>query len=119
VTGRRTARIAARTKRGTTFRFTLSEAATTRLVIARKLPGRRKGSRCVKPQRTLKRVCSRYVTAVTLTRGRTLAGANRVAYSGRVGTRTLARGTYRAMLTATDAAQNRSIAKTVTFTIVR
>lgn len=35
--------------RGTTFRYTLSEAATVKIAISRLLPGRRKGKSCVAP----------------------------------------------------------------------
>src|SRR6185503_8128882 len=104
-----------RAKRGTTFRFRLSENAAVRIVVARKLAGRRKGKRCVAPTRKLRRAkrCSRFKTKHTLRRAKGVAGLNRVAYSGRVGTTKLRPGTYRATLTATDAAGNRSRARTV------
>jgi hypothetical protein len=46
-------------------------------------------------------------------------GPNAKRFSGRVGRRTLAPGAYRARVTATDAAGNRSAAATVPFVVVR
>ncbi|HMJ35223.1 MAG TPA: hypothetical protein VK501_15035 [Baekduia sp.] len=104
---------------GTTFRFTLSEAATTRMAIARELPGRRKGKSCVKATKKLAHAkrCTRAVAAGTLTR-RLRAGAAKVTFTGRVGRKALARGTYVATLTATDAAGNRSTSARVRFVVV-
>lgn len=109
----------ARAKRGTAFRFTLSEDARTTITIERAVPGRRKGKRCIKPQRRLKRKCTRYVRSHTLTRRGTVRGANRIAYSGRVGRRALGPGRYRATLVATDPAGNRSKPAAVSFAVVR
>jgi Tol biopolymer transport system component len=123
VAARRTAASAKRkrAKKGTTFRFTLSEAAATKIVIARKSAGRRKGKRCVRPTRKLRKAkrCSRFTTAATLKRSKTAQGANRIAYSGRIGKKKLRPGPYRATLTATDAAGNRSRARRVSFRVVR
>jgi hypothetical protein len=90
-------------------------------VVARKLAGRRKGKRCVAPTRKLRRAkrCSRFKTRHTLRRAKDVAGLNRIAYSGRVGRTKLRPGTYRATLTATDAAGNRSRARTVSFRVVK
>jgi CSLREA domain-containing protein len=112
--------VSARAKRGTTFRYTLSEAARVKIVIARAAAGRRKGKRCAKPTRRLRRAkkCTRFAKSGTLTRA-SKAGANKVPFSGRIGTKKLKPGRYRAVLTATDAAGNRSLAKTLRFRIVR
>jgi hypothetical protein len=59
------------------------------------------------------------VTLFTLTRARTHAGANRVAFSGRTKRATLRRGSYRARLTAGDRAGNRSKTVTLKFVVVR
>jgi hypothetical protein len=82
---------------GTTFRYTLSEAATVTIVISRQASGRR---------------------LFTLTRasGR---GPNRLAFSGRTASRALAPGSYRAALTATDRAGNTSRKHTVVFRVVK
>ena len=45
-------------------------------------------------------------------------GANTLEFSGRIGRRALKRGRYRAVITATDAAGNRSAAKSVRFRVV-
>ena len=110
-----------RAKRGTTFRFRLSENATVRIVIARRLAGRRKGKRCVAPTRKLQRAkrCSRFKTAHTLRRSKAVSGLNRVAYSGRVGKTKLRPGTHRATLVATDAAGNGSRARRISFRVVK
>ena len=107
-------------KRGTTLRFTLSEAATVRIGVQRAGKGRRKGGKCVKPTKALRRAkrCTRFAAVRTLTR-KGAAGANRVAFSGRIGKRKLKRGKYRMALRATDAAGNRSAVRRVGFRIVR
>lgn len=120
----RTAVSAARRKRrapiGTTFRFTLNEAAVVRIRIERKLPGRVSGGRCVKPTRRLahKRRCTRYVLVKTLIRRHLKAGANRVAFSGRIGRRALKPGGYRAIFTP-SAGTRKGRAHRLRFTIVR
>ncbi len=107
-------------KMGTVFRYTLSEAATVRIVIAQRVLGRRVGKRCVAPTRKLRhaRRCARIFVKMTLTRTSHL-GENRVAFSGRIGSRKLAPGRYQATITATDAARNASKPQTIAFTIVR
>jgi hypothetical protein len=97
VAGRATAVAASR--RGTTIRFGLSEAATVSLRVERVVAGRR-------------------VAAGTLRRT-ARAGANRVAFSGRIGRRALRRGRYRLTVRATDAAGNRSTVRTRAFRVVR
>jgi hypothetical protein len=47
------------------------------------------------------------------------AGANAIPFSGRIGTHPLASGRYRATITATDPAGNRSDARRASFTIMR
>jgi hypothetical protein len=82
-------------KRGTTFRYKLSEAATVAFTIQRK-----KGKRYVKAKKFSKT---------------SKAGANK----RKLVTRKLKPGRYRATLVATDAAKNRSKAKRLTFRIKR
>jgi hypothetical protein len=117
-----TAAAAAKRKRapvGTTFLFTLNEAATVTISIDRAAAGRRSGKRCVKPTRKLARHkrCTRFVHAGTLTRA-SGAGANHVAFSGRIGKRKLSTGSYRATLVA-SAGTARGLTKTLHFKIVR
>jgi chitodextrinase len=119
--------VAAAVPRGTRFTYTLSEAARARLTIARAEKGVRVGSACRKRTRRLLaqlrkkkqriRSCTRYVRAGVLTRT-SHQGANRVAFSGRIGKRALKPARYRTTLVATDAAGNASAPRNVTFTIV-
>jgi len=115
----RAAKKAKRHKKGTTFGYTLSKDATVKIVIAQTASGRRRGKRCVAPTRRLgkARRCTRIITKGTLTRT-SHQGSNRVAFSGRIGSRKLAPGRYQATLTATDPAKNTSKPQTIAFTIV-
>jgi hypothetical protein len=88
--------VSARVFRGTVFRYKLSEAARVVVAIRRARTGRTVG----KLIRTGKR------------------GANSIRFSGRLGSKALRPGSYRAVLTATDAAGNRSAPKTTRFRIV-
>jgi glucose/arabinose dehydrogenase len=114
------ARAAARAPQGSAFRFTLSERSTVILRIDRATSGRRVGKRCVAPTRRLRRrrACTRFVRAGTLTRSLP-SGLRSIAFSGRIGRRALRVGSYRAVVTAVDAARNVSRARTVTFQILR
>jgi hypothetical protein len=116
-----TAISAGRAPRGTTFRFTLSENATTRITITKQIKGHRKTrhSACRAARRHQKRNCTRAIAIVTLIRAHTAKGANAVAFSGRFGRKHLTPGSYTATLTATDAAGNRSKPRSVSFTVVR
>jgi hypothetical protein len=101
------------------FRFHLSETAAVKLKIQRALPGRRQGGACRAPSarnRTGRR-CTRFVRLTTLS-ATGKQGANTVPFSGRVKRRKLATGRYRALVTAVDAAGNRSIARAVSFKVV-
>lgn len=80
---------------GTTFSFRLSEAATVKLTFA-------KGS---------------HKLGVLTVKGH--AGANKVAFKGRVGHRRLSPGRYRVTLVATNAAGNASASAHLAFKIVR
>jgi Domain of unknown function (DUF4394) len=110
-----------RAPRGSRLRFTLSEAADVRVLIERALPGRRVGRRCKPPTRKLRgrRRCTRFKRVGTLRRSNRPAGRNEFPFSGRIGRRALAPGGYRARITATDPAGNRSRARRGRFTIVR
>ena len=105
---------------GTAIRFTVSEPATVRIVIARRQSGRRSGKRCVKPTVRLRRraACTRTITAVTLTR-RERAGRASVTFSGRwARARSLRPGPHQATLQAADAAGNVSARRVLRFTVV-
>jgi len=111
-------------KRGTAFRFTLSEAADVRIRFERQLPGRRvkvKGRRrCVKPTRKnrAKTKCSRWTNAGLLGRSAN-AGPNSIAFSGMLAGKALKAGSYRATLAATDAAGLKSKPVRVTLQVLR
>ncbi len=104
-------------KKGTSFRFTLSEAARVSIRIERVLAGRRKGKRCVKPTPKLRKAkrCDRFSRKGTLVRS-SKQGSNSVAFSGRLGSKPLARGADRAVLTATG---NASKEAKVSFRVVK
>ena len=113
-----------RIKRGTRFRYTLSEAATVRITIERVLPGRVRGRgarrRCVKPtsrNRNARR-CKRYKRVTALVANEQ-AGRQSTAFSGRVKGRALRRGRYRARLVASDALGARSQERRLALRIVR
>jgi hypothetical protein len=106
--------------KGTTFRYSLSEAARVLFNVDRAQPGRRAGRRCVKPtaRNRGKRRCTRYLKfgrfAVSANAG---PGSHR--YSGRIGRRSMKPGAYRATLVATDAAGNSSKPKSLKLKVVR
>jgi hypothetical protein len=110
----------ARVRRGrpVAFRFGLDEAAAITLEIRRARPGRRVGAACRKPSAGNRKRsrCTRYVRVATVTATGT-AGANTVTFSGRVRGRALPAGRYRARLTATDGAGNRSAAHVIAFRV--
>jgi hypothetical protein len=121
----RTPRAAAKRRRrapiGSAFRFRLSERAKVVVTIQRALPGRKVGRRCRPPSRRLRgrRRCTRYDKRGSLTRRNRRAGRNVIDFSGRIGVEPLRAGRYRATLSATDAAGNRSKSRRTFFTIVR
>jgi hypothetical protein len=96
----RTPRVSQRVRRGSAFRFRLSERATVRIRIERKRGGR-------------------YRRVATLTRRTRRSGANSVKFSGRIGRKALRPGPYRATLRATDPSGNRSRPRRVRFRVAR
>lgn len=112
--------VSAATPKGTRISYTLSLAATATLRIERLQTGRRSGARCVKPTRALahRRRCTRAVLAGTLTR-RAAAGANTLAFTGRIGRTALRPGSYRLTLTAATDAAHASAPRRASFVVVR
>ena len=106
---------------GTTFRFTLSEAARLTIAITRPRPGLMRGKACVAPTHALERAhakrCTRAVAVDELTRASEPQGSDRVAFTGRVAGRALAVGPYSAVLQAGNAG-GKSKALTVAFFVV-
>jgi len=109
-----------RGRSGTTFTYTLSKAATVKIVVAHRLAGRRQGRRCVAPTRNLRRAkgCTRILVRGRLTR-RSRRGANRLPFSGRIRRRALSAGRYSATITATDATKTVSAPRVISFTIIK
>jgi streptogramin lyase len=103
---------------GSVLRFSLSEDASVTATISLKAAGRRSGRNCVAPGKAKPEAkkCSRYVSkGAQVIAGK--AGANKIAFSGKVGGKALRPGSYQASLTARDAAGNTSATATATFTI--
>jgi hypothetical protein len=115
------AKAKAKAPQGTAFRFSLSEPAAVKIVIQRSSAGLRNGGRCVAPSAKLRRRharrCSRTVALGTLTRARENQGKESIAFSGRLGSKPLSPGAYKAILTAA-AAGVISAPVTLTFTVV-
>jgi hypothetical protein len=111
--------VSARVRRGTSFRYSLNEPATASFVVARAVAGRRAGKRCRRPLRRLasRRRCTRYVRVGAITR-QSVAGTNATPFSGRIGSRALRPGRYRATVRARDAAGNASTQRRVSFRVV-
>ena len=113
-----------RVKRGTRFRYRLSEAGQVSITIERRLKGKRirRGGkrRCVKPTRgnRKRRRCNRYKRAGTV-RASGKAGANSTPFTGRFRGKALKRGRYRATLVVTDAQGARSRPRRLSFRIVK
>jgi len=111
---------AAALRTGTTVRFRLSESARVAYTFQRARPGRRVGRRCLAPTRARKarRRCTRYVRAGSFSRASS-AGSNRLRFQGRLTRRRALRpGKHRLVLSATDAAGQRSARTPVAFRLV-
>ena len=107
--------------RGTTFKYSLSNLATVRIKVERKTTGARVNGRCVKrtSARRHKPKCTRFVKQGTLTRNNRPAGASRLKFSGRIGSRKLKPGRYRATITAQAAGGPVSVGRSLSFTILK
>jgi hypothetical protein len=105
---------------GTTFSFTLDQGATVTLRFTQRLPGRRRGRRCIPPSRrnAKRRRCARTVTIGTLSLP-ARAGLDKLVFQGRVSrSRKLRPGRYTMLMRAANAAGS-SATRSLTFTIVR
>ncbi len=118
----RPARAARKVPHGTSFRLTLSEAATVVITISRQAAGLRSAKRCVRSTAKLRRAgrkrCVRLLAAGSLKRSLT-GGAATVPFDGWVGGHALKAAHYRAGVVATDAAGNHASHAPLTFRIVR
>jgi hypothetical protein len=107
--GRKLPALLSAVKTGTTFRFTLSEDARTRLSFERVAKGRRVRGKCRKPTRKNRRrpSCKRFVKVKRAITVNAKSGPNRVRFQGRFTRRAkLKPGRYRLTVRATDAAGN-------------
>lgn len=97
--------------------YKLSEAATVKFKLEKKLPGRKVGRKCVKqtPQNKTKKRCPRFKKIGAEFTGPGAPGPNKATLPNG---KKLKPGTYRVTMTATDAAGN-TATKTVRFTIVK
>ena len=104
-----------------TIKYTLNEPATVAFTVERALSGRRSGKRCVKPtgKNAKKKKCTRYAKVKGGFSHKGKKGTNRVTFTGKLGKKKLAPGTYRLRAVATDAAKNKSALKTRAFKILR
>jgi hypothetical protein len=102
---------------GTRVRFRLSERAKTSFRVEVRTLGRRVGGRCVRATRGNRsaRPCIRYVVLAGSFAATGKAGANSLVFTGRLRGRALRAGRYRLVVTATDAAGNRSAPRRVAF----
>jgi len=98
---------------GTRIAFRLDKAASVTLSFDRLLAGRLKGRRCLTTVRRGRR-CTVVRRAGRLTVAHARAGANTVKFTGKLGRKALAPGSYR--LTATPL---HGVARTVRFTVVK
>ena len=112
--------VAARAKRGTVVRYTLSEKARVVVEVERATVGRKVGSSCRKATKSnrKRKPCTLYVPAGNFA-VQSAAGTDKHAFSGKIGHKALVPGTYRASLVAIDAARNRSVARRIAFHIVK
>jgi len=109
----------AKMPKGTTFSFTLNEAATAHLVFTQALSGRSVAGRCVAltKHNHARRACRRTATAGTLGLAAHMGG-DHVRFAGRLSAgRELKPGHYTLVLTATAAGLT-SVARSLSFTIV-
>lgn len=106
---------------GTTFSYTLNEAATVHFAFTQPARGRKVGKQCVAPAKRYRHrhKCTRTVTIATLAfAGHT--GKNAVRFQGRVSrSKRLRPGRYTVVITAKNTAGQVSAPKKLTFTIVR
>jgi 6-phosphogluconolactonase (cycloisomerase 2 family) len=109
-----------RVKRGTAFRYRLSEPARVTITIRRKTIGRRVGGKCRAPtRRNRKRKLCIFFKRVGRIAADAKAGRNRTKFSGKLRGRRLRRGRFRAVAVAKDSAGGRSRPRAVAFRIVR
>ena len=107
-------------RKSATIRWTLDRAASLSVRVERVLKGRKVGIRCRPDSKRLRKrsPCIRYVSMGTIKRA-AKKGSATLKLARKVGRRTLQPGSYRLVVSATDAKGNRSAPRTLTFTVVR
>jgi hypothetical protein len=105
---------------GTKISFHLSEAATVRFTIQRRARGRKAGRKCVAPRPSNRGAlsCVRWLKVRGQIERARIEGPHSFRFTGRIGRRKLAPGSYRAVAVATDAAGNRSAVKRQTLRVL-
>lgn len=102
---------------------TLDTPGRLRVLLERRLSGRRKNGVCVAPTSTLRRAgaprCNRFIAVSSFTRAGLGAGVAKVSISGRSGGRRRVSGTYRVTLTHLSATGVASLPLRTTLTITR
>jgi 6-phosphogluconolactonase (cycloisomerase 2 family) len=106
-------------KRGTTFRYRLTERARVRFTIERKRPGRSVGGRCrpSTPKNRKRKKCTRFNKLGSI-RAAGKKGRNRTRFSGKLKGKKLPPGRHCAVAIATDLAGGKSTPRRVSFRIV-
>jgi hypothetical protein len=117
--GRRETAVSAAAK-GTTLIYVVSEPSTVTFAVKRSTTGRKVGGKCrAKTRKNASRKRCRRFTKAGAFRTAASQGENRKPFSGRIGRRSLRPAKYRALVTAVDAAGNRSKPKTLKFKVVK
>jgi titin len=122
--GKKLAQISRRRKKlpvGTSFSFSLSEAASVSFTFTQRVTGRKVGHRCLPKSRRNagRKSCTRVVTAGTLSFAGH-SGTNTVIFQGRISrSKRLKPGHYTLSVTATNPAGQTSTPRTLNFTIVK
>jgi hypothetical protein len=102
---------------------TLSKAGRLRVLLERRLAGRKKNGVCVAPTFKLRRAgaarCSRFIAVSSFTRAGLGAGVQKVSISGRAGARRRVSGTYRVTLTGVSDEGVAGVPLRTTLTITR
>ncbi|MBJ7353377.1 MAG: beta-propeller fold lactonase family protein [Thermoleophilaceae bacterium] len=106
----------------TNIKFKLTEKASVSFYAQKPLPGRTVGTSCKKQTSKNKKAkkCTRWVRASKTFRKNGKAGrTNSVKFTGKVGKKQLAKGSYRLYAVATDSAKGKGPARTAKFRITK
>jgi hypothetical protein len=97
-------------KAGTVLVYSLSEASTVKIGVVKTVRGALKGKTCVAPAKAPKRAkaCVRISGQTVVAFQRGVVGKNKFKFAGKIKKKVLKRGTYRFVITATDAVGNSS-----------